>query len=865
MKKILLLILIMFAGAVSIQAQHDSHWTTVTCEDQEPVVAYVQMDGSYVNVSDNFADIEVAAFVDGVCRGHSFMVDETSYGDLFPTVNLAVYYNVTGEEVSFMMYDHGSGILYDDCTSNVAIHTGEDHTELWFDPNDAVVLSFTSSTSPSTTVLLNETFESYTVGNKVASEASAMGNDWWTTWSNSPGGSEDGVVADYSGNQCAHLTFGNDQVLLLGNVDNGNYDLDFDILVPNGKSGYFNILHNFSGSGSSWAMQCYLHLTTGSNNNPGHGTVMAGGQELADIPCVYDGWMHFRLNIDTDADVARYFYTAPGGVEQLMCTWQWSYSSTNAHSESTVLSAMNFYPPSTTSEYYLDNFTLTRIPNVAYYSINATADPTDGGVIQGYGEYAEGETCRLIANANTGYEFVHWVENNVVVSEERVYSFPVTGNRSLTAVFQSEANAPELVLITNYDLQTNAALSNRVATWDDGTAAFVAMMDRTNSTSFSGRGTGYNYYDGTNLQPIPDERIETIKSGWPSIAPLGNGEILASHDAYGVNIYKRATKGEGDWTKIHTFSDSDWSWPRIATTHDGQYVHVLLANYNGSNTSETIIKYARSTDGGNSWSDPIDLPLVGLEGDYLYNINADGYQFATNGDKIAILLGDFETDLFYIYSEDNGDSWTKQIVAPFPYGHSLDWNQTEITTETDSIWCNDRSFSCAIDNDGVVHVAFGLSCFAPVPSSGVGYYSYWTYYIDNGTCTNGIVYWNSNYVNEQGGHEIPLYGNWSGDANHTEWASNGTNGVSNTLNSIRLAALAAVDGHTNLNFIVPDENHDGVVNNYDDYWGNRWGNYRTFGMSTMPAISIDENGNMIIAYSTLSETRTGLTANGVDF
>jgi hypothetical protein len=216
-------------------------------------------------------------------------------------------------------------------------------------------------------VLLLEPFEEYTVGNKIAAEAVAAGHDWWTTWSNQPGGSEDGVVASLDGTQCGHLTYGNDQVLLLGDEENGNYDLEFDILVPEGKNGYFNILHHFAGSNSTWAMQCYLHLTNDGQNStsaPGQGTIHAGSNGTATLTNVaYDQWMHFRLNVDTDTDVATYYYTAPGQDEVLVCTWQWSLDSFGNNTVGRTLAAMNFYPPenAATSEYYLDNFSFKKI------------------------------------------------------------------------------------------------------------------------------------------------------------------------------------------------------------------------------------------------------------------------------------------------------------------------------------------------------------------------------------------------------------------------------------------------------------------------------------------------------------------------
>lgn len=69
------------------------------------------------------------------------------------------------------------------------------------------------------------------------------------------------------------------------------------------------------------------------------------------------------------------------------------------------------------------------------YSISATANPTEGGTVSGYGLYASGESCTLIAMANSGYTFTNWTENGSEVSTDMNYTFTVTGSRNLVANF----------------------------------------------------------------------------------------------------------------------------------------------------------------------------------------------------------------------------------------------------------------------------------------------------------------------------------------------------------------------------------------------------------------------------------------------
>ncbi|PIE88770.1 MAG: hypothetical protein CSA04_00160, partial [Bacteroidetes bacterium] len=96
---------------------------------------------------------------------------------------------------------------------------------------------------------LPDDFESYNVGEQLA----AQNPDLWTTWSNAPGGGEDPFIsADQaqSGTKSAVIETGNDCVLPLGDLTEGKYKLRFDIFVPQGFVGYYNVLQLFNGQSS---------------------------------------------------------------------------------------------------------------------------------------------------------------------------------------------------------------------------------------------------------------------------------------------------------------------------------------------------------------------------------------------------------------------------------------------------------------------------------------------------------------------------------------------------------------------------------------------------------------------------------------
>ena len=411
-------------------------------------------------------------------------------------------------------------------------------------------------------------------------------------------------------------------------------------------------------------------------------------------------------------------------------------------------------------------------------------------------------------------------------------------------------------MTTNYDLQSNSSLGNRIATWRDGSAAFTATWDHSNNTSFPDRGTGYNFYhpDTKGMGDEPEVRVEPMRSGWPSIAACGDGEVLASH-ASGTNVYYRPNRGEGEWELLKNFPEG--TWPRVVCSGpNDEYIHVVFAEQiSVADGYDNHVYYVRSTDRGQTWSEVVDFPGIDNtnDGEYRNQLSADDYVMAANGNTVAVMFSAYTTEVFYMISHDNGETWERQIIAPFPIlgengepVHAIDFADYP-EGMTDSIHTSDNSHSITIDDNGTVHAAFGLFHWQVADADS---YTYWPAY------GYGICYWNSNYTNEQGTHEIPVFGTFSGDANHPEWMANG---IGYTLMPERLDELAQAGGNQN-NLVVlgyVDENGNGQMD-YENVTGATW-HYRSLGLATMPTVSVDELGDIIVAFSVWSEERVNNT------
>ena len=81
---------------------------------------------------------------------------------------------------------------------------------------------------------------------------------------------------------------------------------------------------------------------------------------------------------------------------------------------------------------FVAHFTENPLP---MYTISVTPKPQEGGIVRGAGTYQEGQACTVSATPATGYTFVNWTENSVVLSTDISYTFTVTNDRALVANF----------------------------------------------------------------------------------------------------------------------------------------------------------------------------------------------------------------------------------------------------------------------------------------------------------------------------------------------------------------------------------------------------------------------------------------------
>ena len=318
--------------------------------------------------------------------------------------------------------------------------------------------------------------------------------------------------------------------------------------------------------------------------------------------------------------------------------------------------------------------------------------------------------------------------------------------------------------ITYYDLQSNGSCMRRVVESPSGElgATWTMSLDEFDA-SFPNRGSGFNTTTNGEWGDFPTDRLEDRRVGWPSINYLPDGSaIIINHTADGAlpngpfNFLKQ--NQDGTWSQDVVISQAapGMLWPRSVVSDDGS-IHVIgittpVANdgaiYEGL---DGHLLYFRSTDGGTSW-DKFDEKLPGIDQTNYNRFGGDAYAIDANGSTIAIAHFADWNDITVYKSTDNGDNWTRIIVNDFPLdnptidqpytlsdiggvdtlgpGGAVDADSAQLK----AIYTSDNSGSVVVDNDGKVHVFYGIMYVSDVDytDGNSSFFPGW----------NGLAYWN---------------------------------------------------------------------------------------------------------------------------
>ena len=195
---------------------------------------------------------------------------------------------------------------------------------------------------------------------------------------------------------------------------------------------------------------------------------------------------------------------------------------------------------------YFGTFTVGGGGSTTYYTVSASASPSNGGTVSGAGSYASGATCTLTATPATGYEFTKWTKNGTQVSTNATYSFTVSANATYVANF-TEVSTPDPGTATEITIgngsSTNAYLPtyayyNYSLTEQIYTAAEIGQAGTITSISFK---VGNSKSTTRNVDLYLKHTTKTTftsKTGWEALS--------ASDKVFSGNV----TFNASGWTTI---------------------------------------------------------------------------------------------------------------------------------------------------------------------------------------------------------------------------------------------------------------------------------------------------------------------------
>jgi PA domain/Secretion system C-terminal sorting domain len=186
---------------------------------------------------------------------------------------------------------------------------------------------------------------------------------WWTGWSNTDGGPDDGEISSVQYLSCEQslkvsaatpAANSDDIILLLGDRPDGNYSLSWDMYIPTGSLAYFNVQKDASllpnAATADYMMEVYF-------NANGAGAVNAGGTNSSTFTYTYDNWFNVQQLIDLDNNTAQLWINGTL-IQEYAPSWN---ISAQADAGYTQLGGVDFYGAANVL-YYVDNVLLEALP-----------------------------------------------------------------------------------------------------------------------------------------------------------------------------------------------------------------------------------------------------------------------------------------------------------------------------------------------------------------------------------------------------------------------------------------------------------------------------------------------------------------------
>ena len=295
----------------------------------------------------------------------------------------------------------------------------------------------------------------------------------------------------------------------------------------------------------------------------------------------------------------------------------------------------------------------------SFLTIQATPNYTSAGTVSGAGNYYPGDLCTLIATPNNGYFFMHWIENDEVISTNVEYSFYVEDNRILRAVFCQEL--PELH-ITSMSHSNFVSTKTATVSWtvqNDGLAGtgstswvdrvFLSVGDHVTYgesgtylletfTSPATLGVGESYTQ-TQTVTIPEEingpyylfvitdAYDASTIYWENnqmVLPYNPPPYISARSSYNYSdVLEMSEYVNGNYYHDNFYVDTvDIAIPLLPELHVTSISHSDFVSSQTATVTWTVQNDGEASTGSSSWYDrlwlsPVNNVTYGATGTYL--------------------------------------------------------------------------------------------------------------------------------------------------------------------------------------------------------------------------------------------------------
>jgi len=214
------------------------------------------------------------------------------------------------------------------------------------------------------------------------------------------------------------------------------------------------------------------------------------------------------VTLSSSPSDAAIYYTTDGTVPTFAST---RYTGSIPVAATATIKAKAFKTGMTDSDTAQASYTI-NIP--AGHTVTASASNASYGTVSGGGSYAAGIAVTVTATPNSGYHFVEWTENGRSVSPDASYTFTVTANRALTAVFEQDTET--FIPVTGIeDVPENTVAGRKLLLHGSVLPENATHRDLTWKVINAG-GTGAKIENGTTLTTDASGTVTveaTVKNG----------------------------------------------------------------------------------------------------------------------------------------------------------------------------------------------------------------------------------------------------------------------------------------------------------------------------------------------------------------